>query len=126
MKKKELMSYVDDYITYGNLMGDSSSAPSKHNATYKKMEKIFGISINSDDKELFYKTVLEKTNDVNTLTSCYVHMLKLGIDVKQALKGLEKISQDESLGILRFNAEMCLHEWSNGNIKPVKTINELK
>jgi len=122
VKKKELMNYVDEYIMHGEIMGNSTLSGNYKtgNKAYKAKDKIFQLSIISEDRVKFYETILNSTQDVNTLTGCYVHMLKLGINEKRAIKGLKKIAENHSLGIFSFNAEMCVKEWEKGNIKPVE------
>jgi len=123
MKKKELMDYINEFIESGILHGASifNGDYKAANKSYKKMEKIFQLAINCENREMFYKSVLQATQDISTIIWCYLHMLRLNIDSKEAEKGLLEISKggDGIPPILATSARMTLQEWEKGNIKPV-------
>ena len=118
---KNLMDYVDEYTELGKIHGTSTlnGDYKTGNNAVKKMKKIFEIAACSEDKELFYNTIVRNTTDIHTKSLCYADMLRLNINLKHAVRELEKISNDKSLGIFSFLAGMFLKEWEKGNIKPV-------
>lgn len=122
VKKKELMYYLDDYLESCRVHGESTLNGNykEGNKAYKKIDKIFNIPKNSDDQEVFYLEVLEKSNDANTLTWCCINMLKLNINLEIASAKLKEIASDDNIHpIFKSNAQLTLQKWDEGNIKPI-------
>lgn len=121
-RKKELMDYLDEFIEYGKTQGECmlNGDYKRGNKAYNKTEMIFNKAINSLEKETFYNTILNSTDDANTLTKCCAHMLRLNINPKIVRKKLKALAKDNNIHpIFKSNAKMFLQEWDKGNIKPI-------
>ena len=126
-KKKSLMDYHDDYIEYSRIQEEATFTGDykASNKTYKKMQKILALAIESDEKEKFFLDILDRASDATTLTHCCADMMKLNIQPKLARERLEemirtkKIKGKECHPIFVSDAKLFLEEWDKGHIKPI-------
>jgi len=123
VRKKELMDYLEEFIECGKTQGCCmlNGDYKRGNKAYNKTEKIINIAVNSLEKETFYNTILNSTNDANTLTKCCAHMLRLDINTTIARIKLKELVNDKEIHpIFRSNAKLFLQEWDKGNIKHIE------
>lgn len=102
----------DTYLAAGN--------SKKANKCYKEIKNIFNIASDAtkEDRENFYRDILEESVSIMTISVACVHMLIFDIDTKKAIKKLKKISkmplQDSSAV---FSSKMAIREWKSGRLK---------
>jgi len=121
-RKKELMDYLDEFIECGKIHGECTlnGDYKKGNEAYSKLEKIIMVAKDSNQKENFYKLILNTVIDIDTLTACCAHMLRLDINTKTARIKLKELANNNEIHpIFKSNAKMFLQEWDKGNIKPI-------
>lgn len=121
-KKKQLMEYLKEFVECSELQGRCmlNGDYKLGNKAYAKTEKILQIAKNDEQKEDFYTTILNSTDDANTLIKCCAHMFRLGINPKTAREKLQDIASDSQIHpLLKSDARLFLQEWDKGNIKPV-------
>lgn len=128
MKKKELMDYRDEYIKCGKIQEESTLTGNfeKNNKTFKKLQKILKVASESDEKEMFYLSIINNISEASTLTNCCADMMKLSIKQNLARAELEEMIKSKKINgkdchpIFISNAKLFLQEWDKGNIKPIK------
>ena len=89
----------------------------KANLYYKKIKNIYERISISDEKELFYLTLMNEYENIRTLSTACTQMLILGINIELAEENLRQISimvNDKSSAV--FSSKMVLQEWEKGNL----------
>lgn len=113
MKKYSVEEIIQQYEKSGRIIEETTQTGDYKtgNREVKKLTKIFKLL--EKDRELAAECIrqLYKSECTSVKTTAAAYSLSLGIDVSRAEAVLYDISQDKTLGILRFNAEMTLKVW---------------
>ena len=104
------------------MKGDYKSS----NKAFNKIKKILSIASESDEKEMFFLSIIDIANNATTLTNCCADMMRFNIHPNYARERLEKMIKTKKIDgvechpIFISNAKLFLQEWDKGNIKRLK------
>ncbi len=113
MKRQNLSEYYDKYIDAAKLQGEAVQAGDSKTANrqYTILKRIYIKTQKAmKESEEFYRNLRSNSEPNVKLWSC-AHSLALGLDIAEAEKILNNLSQNEEIGILSLNAEMTLKVW---------------
>lgn len=88
----------------------------KHNKSMKKLAELYNEL--SDDKynaEIIYNTLMNN-DDENIRAIAAYHSLSLNINIDKSQEVLKNIIKNTNNPIEKFNAEMTLKAWKEGNL----------
>lgn len=87
------------------------------NSCYKKIKQIYEKVRISDNKHLFYITLVKESNNLRTISTACTQMLILNIEVElaeQKLKQISLMNKEKSSAV--FSSKIVLQEWEKGNL----------
>lgn len=88
----------------------------KHNKSMKKLaEMCKKLSYDKNNAEIIYNTLM-KHDDENIRAIAAFHSLSLNINLEKAQEVLRNIIENTNNPIEKFNAEMLLKAWKQGNL----------
>lgn len=88
----------------------------KHNKAMKKLAEIYNkLSNDKNNAEIIYNKLMN-TDDENTRAIAASHSLSLNINLDKAQEVLNNIIENNNNPFEKFNAEMTLKVWKEGNL----------
>jgi HEAT repeats len=124
MSQKTVNRLLQDYIDAAILHGEASARGNYKvaNKQYTNLTRIYKRF--EKDKITANNLLGELLQHENTSVRIWAaaHALGLKIETEKAVKTLEEASRDNSVGILRLNAEMTLKEWNERGTLSFKVI----
>ena len=110
------LNNFDDYCKKWDMYlneGDHKQA----NLYYKKIKQIYEKIRVTENKKLFYRTLVKEYENLRTISTACTQMLILNIDVELAEKKLKQISQmSKERSSAVFSSKIVLQEWEKGNL----------